>query len=601
VFVSAYPFLKANDVPETVIEMTVFSANFTIVNSADLKPDPKYDPQRGSFGIVSKCDWKGHPVAVKKILSVSDQHKFVQEAEMMNAIQHPNCVRLYGVCTSPESSLVMEWMGGGDLLQFLDERPLPKLHRRLSLFRHMCAGLNFLHSHSPDPIIHADLKPANILLDSDKKIAKIADFGLSKIRTESYAGSNVVGSLLYWAPEMLLWNIHSHRPTDIYAMGMMLWEMLSGKLVWRNADRSPLQLGQLIGKYQNKERPPLDALPPELDPAVIALMQDCWAEVPAQRPTADELFRRISALDPNNPDHNQPLELYPDDFVPACGTLQDCLCLAVPSDVFHGLLLDMPAIDAKYRDNNTQAVVQMHGLSEVEAKCIIMYTHSQSLHVPDHPRPLDPNRPKRDNQFYFLFNKACRERDTAAMQRFQNFSFHFISALNKLPNFLPESDQNFYRGFGQRLEEMNDLYSNDCQICWYYTSSSTMNRDVAYSDFARKTGTLMEITGIYNSKDIQALSMIPSEGELLIPPNTEFRVKLAISCDQARLLNSRYATIPDNVDLVILEAAPPRALPISGRVGSRIVPDPAALMLAQLRALQDLQAYATSPSQFFAV
>jgi hypothetical protein len=111
----------------------------------------------------------------------------------------------------------------------------------------------------------------------------------------------------------------------------------------------------------------------------------------------------------------------------------------------------------------------------------------------------------------------------------------------------------------------------------------------------------MEITGIYNSKDIQALSMIPSEGELLIPPNTEFRVKLAISCDQARLLNSRYATIPDNVDLVILEAAPPRALPISGRVGSRIVPDPAALMLAQLRALQDLQAYATSPSQFFAV
>jgi hypothetical protein len=48
--------------------------------------------------------------------------------------------------------------------------------------------------------------------------------------------------------------------------------------------------------------------------------------------------------------------------------------------------------------------------------------------------------------------------------------------------------------------------------------------------------------------------MVPSEGELLILPNTAFKVKLALSCDQVRLLNARYALIPDNVDLVILEA-----------------------------------------------
>ena len=65
----------------------------------------------------------------------------------------------------------------------------------------------------------------------------------------------------------------------------------------------------------------------------------------------------------------------------------------------------------------------------------------------------------------------------------------------------------------------------------------------------------MEITGVHNAKDIQALSMVPSEGELLILPNTDFKVKLALSCGQARLLNARYATIPDNVDLVILQAA----------------------------------------------
>ncbi len=68
----------------------------------------------------------------------------------------------------------------------------------------------------------------------------------------------------------------------------------------------------------------------------------------------------------------------------------------------------------------------------------------------------------------------------------------------------------------------------------------------------------MEITRVCNAKDIRALSMIPAEGELLILPNTQFKVKLALSCDQAQALNERYATIPDNLDLVILEAAPAR-------------------------------------------
>jgi hypothetical protein len=57
--------------------------------------------------------------------------------------------------------------------------------------------------------------------------------------------------------------------------------------------------------------------------------------------------------------------------------------------------------------------------------------------------------------------------------------------------------------------------------------------------------------------------MIPSEGELLILPNTEFKIKLALSCDQAQALNERYATIPDNVDLVILEAAAPVPVAVS--------------------------------------
>jgi serine/threonine protein kinase len=530
--------------------------NFAIIHGRDLTQDASVSPKRGSFGEISKCIWKGTPVAVKRIMSVADVKKFMQEARMMHSISHPNCVRLYGVCAPPDSAIVMEWMGGGDLLQFLARRPLPKLQRRMSLFRQICAGLNSLHSHSPDPIIHADLKPANILLDSDEKIAKIADFGLSKIKTASYAGSNAVGTMLYFAPEMLLNEEPSHRPTDVYAMGLMFWEMLTGKLVWRDSDGSPLKPVQLISKYSKHERPSLDELPPGLDLAVIALMQDCWAEDPAQRPTADELWRRMSALDPNNPEHNKPLQLFPDNFAPTCDTLEGCLRLAAP-ELFHYFLRDMPAINVKYRDVGTQRGIRNCNLSEVEAKCVIMFT-LESPNVPDHPRPLDARRPKRDNQLYFLFNKACRGRDAAAVQRFQNFSFHFVSALNKLPNFPLADGQSLYRGFGQRLEEMNDLYRDSSAIWWHYTSSSSLHRETAYKDFARKSGTLMEITRVCNAKDIRALSMIPAEGELLILPNTEFKVKLALSCDQAQALNERYATIPDNVDLVILEAASAR-------------------------------------------
>jgi serine/threonine protein kinase len=543
-------FLDDSIRPSPAAKLT---ANFTVIPIADLTQAAGFANKRGSFGEVSKYTWKGTDAALKKIMNVSDVQKFHQEARMMHSISHPNCIRLYGVCAPPDAAIVMEWMGGGDLVQFLSERPLPELHRRISLFRQICAGLNSLHNHSPDPIIHADLKPANILLDCDHKVAKIADFGLSKLKTTSYAGSNLVGTVLYFAPEMLLSEEPSRRPTDIYAMGLILWEMLTGKFVWHNSDGSVLKPIQLIAKYNKQERPSLHELPSGLDPAVIALMQDCWADVPAQRPTADELWRRMSALDPNNPEHNNPLELYPDDFSPISGAFEDCLRLAVCSDIWTGLLHDIPAINNKYRSIDTQNFVQAHSLSEVEAKCIIMYTH-ESPYVPDHPRPLDPRRPKRDNQIYFLFNKACRDRDAAALRRFQTFSFHFVSALNKLPIFPLAAGQNIYRGFGQRLQEMNDLYRDENTIWWCYTSSSSLHRETAYNDFARRSGTLMEITGVRNAKDIRELSMVPSEGELLILPNTKFKINLALLCHQAKALNERYATIPDNVDLVILEA-----------------------------------------------
>ncbi len=85
--------------------------------------DTSVAPHRGSFCEVCQFNLKSTLVAVKKTMNVNDTRKFVQEAQLMHSIQHPNCVRLYGVCEAPVSAMVMEWMGGSDL----PARPLVRL------------------------------------------------------------------------------------------------------------------------------------------------------------------------------------------------------------------------------------------------------------------------------------------------------------------------------------------------------------------------------------------------------------------------------------------------------------------------------------------
>jgi serine/threonine protein kinase len=510
--------------------------NFTVIQNADLIRDLNVVPQSGSFGEVIKCDWRGTPVAVKKIMRVADRHKFVQEAHMMHQIQHLNCVRLYGVCEAPYPALVMEWMGGGDLLQFFALRPLPQIHRRLSLFRQICAGLNSLHSHSPDPIVHSDLKPENILLDSDKKVAKIADFGLSKMKTASYAGSGVAGTVIYQPPEMLLHCVPSHRPTDVYAMGLMLWEMLAGKLVWRNPDGSPLKPVQLISKYNKFERPSLGELPAGIDPAIIALMQDCWAQDPDHRPTAHELWRRMSALDPNNLEHNKPLIAYQDRWLTQRCSFEQCLQKAVPPSTFQRLLLEIPRIEAKYCEAAVQQIVQSCKLSEVEAKCIIVYTLVWPVDVCP-----------RNQQLYFLFCKAYRDRDDASLERFAIFSFHFWNGLDKLPKCALE----LFRGLDRRLTEISDLYQAGNVVHWHYPSSTTT--DMAVASTFSGGGTLISIVQVTNAKSIQTFSLVPCEREFMLPYTSAFDVAVALPSEEAKLLG-RFGSLPDNVDLVVLRA-----------------------------------------------
>lgn len=208
----------------------------------------------------------GRPVAIK-VLRVSDgydfafEDRFRREARAMAALNHPNIVAIYdyGHLGAEFLYFVMEYVDGTDLGEIMRlGRMTPEL--ALQLLPQICAGLEYAHSKG---IVHRDIKPANIMLTRQGEV-KIADFGLAKdvarnasIATETHM---VMGTPEYAAPEQF--NAHrevDHR-ADIYAFGVLMYQMLTGALP-RGAWQPPSAL-----------RPGLD---PRFDAVVIrALMPD---------------------------------------------------------------------------------------------------------------------------------------------------------------------------------------------------------------------------------------------------------------------------------------------------------------------------------------
>jgi serine/threonine protein kinase len=178
----------------------------------------------------------GRPVAIK-VLRVSDgydfafEDRFRREARAMAALNHPNIVAIYdyGHLGTDFLFFVMEFVDGTDLGEIMSQgRMTPAL--ALQLLPQICAGLEYAHAKG---IVHRDIKPANIMLTCQGEV-KITDFGLAKdvARVASMATEThmVMGTPEYAAPEQF--NAHrevDHR-ADIYALGVLMYQMLTGAL-----------------------------------------------------------------------------------------------------------------------------------------------------------------------------------------------------------------------------------------------------------------------------------------------------------------------------------------------------------------------------------
>ena len=172
----------------------------------EIQPDQvKYGQQlgEGGFGTVYEGTVAGQHVALKQLTSSAARihENFRKELDVMCELRHPNIVLLLGAVVQPDQlCLVMELCQGGSLTSLLRQREL-KINEVISISRQVALAMNWLHSKDP-PILHLDLKPANILLsDLDKLQVKVSDFGLA--RSAKSDSRSIVGTRRFMAPEMM--------------------------------------------------------------------------------------------------------------------------------------------------------------------------------------------------------------------------------------------------------------------------------------------------------------------------------------------------------------------------------------------------------------
>ena len=249
---------------------------------------------QGGFGVVYKGTWRHQPVAVKALtsqgLTDSAREEFINEVQVMVNLRVPQVVALYGISVQPRYQLVMEYCPHGSLFGYLHSSQPMDWGMRGRIALEVAQGLAFLHACQP-PILHRDLKSQNILLDKDYH-AKLADFGLSRLKQESRSFTNSsqkdsVGTLAWMAPELFKRRARYVKGSDMYSYGMILWELSSRSIPWSDAHSNALII-QWVSQGDREDIPSSTPL------SIATLIKACWEADPEKRPSAEEAMKTLA-------------------------------------------------------------------------------------------------------------------------------------------------------------------------------------------------------------------------------------------------------------------------------------------------------------------
>jgi serine phosphatase RsbU (regulator of sigma subunit)/pSer/pThr/pTyr-binding forkhead associated (FHA) protein len=256
---------------------------------------------QGSMGLVYRGQHRllQSAVAVKIMSTQADDEKaalhrerFLREARAAARIRHPNVVQVLDVGETEQGSvyLIMELVEGPNLGRRLDSHGRMGEHELIGVAKGIADGLSAIHQLG---IIHRDIKPDNVLMDP-LGIAKISDLGLARTVNESEARGLtktgvVMGTPMYISPEAIRDSASVDVRSDIYSLGVSLYQLLAGRPPFTGKTVSELMRSHLSGEHM-----PLREILPQANHALCDLIERCLHLDPLKRPTAKQLAQELA-------------------------------------------------------------------------------------------------------------------------------------------------------------------------------------------------------------------------------------------------------------------------------------------------------------------
>jgi serine/threonine protein kinase len=214
---------------------------------------------------------------------VGDRQQFIREVEILVKLRHPCVIQILGWSPGDYQTIEiqMQFAPNGSLSNHLTQpeseqrRSFGNPTRKAQLICDIVLGMRYVHSHQ---IIHRDLKPANILLDENWR-GLIGDFGLSRMISGKGPPTPETGTRYYAAPEQWIPGVEYSEKVDVFAFGLILYEIISDVLVFPN------------GQWSRK----LPKMSAEFGPVMHSLLPRCWSADANERPSFQEILELFAS------------------------------------------------------------------------------------------------------------------------------------------------------------------------------------------------------------------------------------------------------------------------------------------------------------------
>jgi eukaryotic-like serine/threonine-protein kinase len=222
--------------------------------------------------------------------------RFRQEAQSAAALNHPNVVNVHDFgMEATDPFIVMELVEGGDLGDVLREQGALQPIAAARIAQQMADALDAAHAQG---IVHRDIKPTNVLITRGGRV-KVADFGIARAFSEAQLTmpGTTLGSVHYFSPEQARGELVT-TASDVYSLGLVLFEMLTGRRAWTGDSAGAVAVARLAG-----DPPTASSVRPGVPPALDGIVRAALSRAPADRPTAGEVSAALARFvaDPSAP------------------------------------------------------------------------------------------------------------------------------------------------------------------------------------------------------------------------------------------------------------------------------------------------------------